>query len=146
MEIFTKENKYRKQIIIFILLILFVILGIAVYGIMDSFNGCGTETRCFKRLITSPSYQHVFLPSLIIFFSLLPFLFLNPKIYRTWRWYAVVALPLMAWMIAATGEYDFFNRSSITMTVSVLFVIITLLIIIYKSIRLKFSKKQKDSK
>ena len=89
---------------------------------------------------------YIYRLSLTVFLSLLPLLFLNPKIYRTWRWYAVVALPLMAWMIAATGEYDFFNRSGITMTVSVLFVIITLLIIIYKSIRLKFSKKYKDSK
>ena len=89
---------------------------------------------------------YIYRLSLTVFLSLLPLLFLNPKIYRTWRWFAAVVLPIMILIIADTEEYAFINREIMSIKLSELFVFITFLIIIYKSIRLKFSKKQKDSK
>lgn|GEM_PF-7069066 len=127
-------------------IIMFAFLLMSVYGVFQDFNGCGTEIHCFKRLLTGSSYQTISVLLIALFLSLLPLYFLKEGVYKTWRNFAMVYLPVAILLIVSSPVYESggimggllipTDRETVSMTLSGFFLLISLGIIIYKSIRL----------
>ncbi len=148
-------NSYKKQILFIFVVSIVVLTVTAIKGIFDNFNGCGTEIYCFRRLITSSSYQYIFIPTLAILLSLIPLIFLKQAVYRAWRKFAVVALPIIILIIAVSPEYSGsglggpnlgLTRETAALTFSTIFIIISLVIIIIKSIKSRGKKQRQPEK
>ena len=106
----------------------------------------GSESRCFNHLGDSIG-QPLLMLSLSLMIITFILLFLRPEIFKTWSKFAMVAIPLGAILIALTpvqsssgviaglgiGE----DRESVTWAVSILFLLISLTIIVIKSIKLR---------
>jgi cytochrome bd-type quinol oxidase subunit 2 len=122
---------------------LIVILFISLILLAGTFLVCPTPTdvclrydelSVFLILFSAP----VFLLSLIL-------LFLREEIFRSWKHFAYWWLPISAFFIMLApstdrGSFDFgmgFDREAVTWFFAVLFFLISLILIIYKSIKLR---------
>lgn len=136
----------RAQTQTFLFIALFTLLAVVLYGISENFGGCGTKLFCFRRLMTSSPYQYYFLPTLSIFFSLLPLLFLKDVAYFAWRKFAFFGILIMLFLIAVTPEHDTSSgmvsltsdREVISLTLSSLFLLISWIFIGYKALSRRF--------
>ena len=133
---------YKKQIKIlvwFSITCLLVTIGTMFW---KEFNNDTSLISCVRRLIFSNSYQNVFLLSFSLLITLIPLYFLKEAVYKTWRKFVVVYLPIAIVLIAFTkptgGAAMFaFDREMATITFSALFLIVSFFIITIRSFRLR---------
>lgn len=99
------------------------------------------STTC---LINMEIFQPLFLFSVAIFIILIPLYFLKEAVYKTWRVFAVIYLPIVAVLILSSGSGGNgfnpgvgFDSESLTFFFSGLFAFISTILIIYKSMRLR---------
>ena len=138
---------YRRQ-----LLFLFIttVIGTVILFILT----LSWETLCLKNRIFEGCYEFgngVVGPTLFfclcILVSLLPLLFLKEAVYKSWRNFAMIYIPIAIVLIMASPEYsDGFlgggwsmtpAREETTMWLSGLFLFISLILITYKSLKLR---------
>ena len=111
---------YKKQIL---LLSFLTIVGIIVASTIASKNECLEDLFGYT--------------SVIIFITLIPLYFTKEAVYKTWRMFAIVYLPIAIILIAFTkptgGAAMFaFDREMATITFSVLFLIVSFELIVSK--------------
>jgi hypothetical protein len=139
---------YKKQIL-FLEGIFFSLIGLLF--VIDYYSRDGA--LCDYDVISGVKYLHcVLLPftQLIVLFSFVAFVFLIPlyflkeAVYLSWRKFALWYLPIVAVLIlSAGGSGSGFNpgygmdTESLTFFFSGLFAIISLILIVYKSIKLR---------
>lgn len=137
---------YKKQII----LLLSVLVVIVFFGVLKLLNiqseYCMGIIQCFPRLIFSAPYQYFVLPSLAVIPILFIMLFLKENVYLSWRKFALFYIPIAAFFISLSPESSGngfftvslgFTREVAAMTFSGLFLIISLILIGYKSLKLR---------
>ena len=136
---------HRKYSIIFLgALILGIIVGVLLFD--PSWAGlCRPNIHGYCRTALSRTVGE---PLVNGFFVLLPIpvilFFLRPEVFKTWAKFAAVALPLGIILIAITspqGSGSFatpdIDREIITWFVSILFLVISLILILVKSLTLR---------
>ena len=144
-----KKIGYRKEIGIISSVILLMMIFIGTMGIKDLFldGECvqyhyGKTFRCLEIAFFG-DYQHLMLMLLATVVVLLALLAFKESAYRAWFKFAIVYLPLAAlWIIKAkeygSGGFLAFDilstREQVTFFVSAIFLIISFLIIIYKTL------------
>lgn len=116
---------YKKEIV---LLNFFTVIGIIIASTVVSENEYLEDVLGYI--------------SLSVLITLIPLYFTKEAVYKTWRKFTVVYLPIVIFLIAITkptgGAAMFaFDREMATITFSVLFLIISFLIIIIKSLKLR---------
>jgi CBS domain containing-hemolysin-like protein len=122
---------YKKQISIF--------LGISFFGVL--FGILGLCQPDLKMICMGKYYEMglaVWVLSASIFISTLPLLFLKEKVYKSWRIFALWAIPLsLLWIfltpIHGSGGILATGREYITFLVSGLFLTISYILIAYKT-------------
>ena len=102
-----------------------------------------TDTGCLAHIIEGVG-QPLFLGFACIFLISISFFFLRQEVFKTWSRFALLAIPLGAILITLTptqGNGSFatptIDREIITWFVSILFLLISLLIIAVKSYKLR---------
>ena len=141
--------KNKKEVNILLVLSL-VIIGIFAFigfvgeeiGMCKYFTTAGTRVYCSEMY--GEEYFYGFLSFAVsIFIPILSLYFTRDSTYRSWRKFAVIALPLMILWIYATpihGSSGFIgigleDRESVTMFGSALFVLISYILIITKTLK-----------
>jgi hypothetical protein len=144
---------HKKQLGIILFLVILVYSVIFIFGINKIFlsGDCvtyqgGDTSRCLGIAMFPDQFQALSLFSI----SLLPLLFLliftKEAVYLAWRKFALWFLPISALLIFSAPEYSGggfigmsygFTREIMSMTLAVLFFVISLILIIYKSIKLR---------
>ena len=139
----NNKKLFMNQQKILLILTFICLCLVTAYAYVDGFNGCGTDMHCFKRLVTSSIYSPIFLPLIALLLSLLPLLFLQSRVYRAWRIFALVGVPVMALLILASPEqtpgtwatsFDL-NREMAALLFSGLFVLISWAIILRTALK-----------
>ena len=126
---------YKKQILLLAFFpFLFVLFGIYMDFIREEY------IRIFKESIENV----LVLFSLTILSSLIPLYFLKEAVYKTWGKFALVYLPLAILWIATSDPFGgrgyvgiLDSREQVTFFVSGLFLVISFIIIITKSLKLR---------
>jgi hypothetical protein len=141
---------YKKQIILSLVVIIAFSAGLAIPGIRDLFfsGECARHYgehfgRCLEVAMFPDEYQSLslFLVILAIFHIIL--YFLKSHVYRSWRTFALVYLPIVGIIlfIAPTSAGNFgFDRESLTFFFSGVFAIVSAILMIVKSVRGKSTK------
>jgi len=124
--------QHKTQLIFIATTASLLIVAIIYHAASVEFNGCGIGADCWHRLVTSVSFAPYFVPGLALLFSLIPLLFTSERAYRTWRSFAIIAVPVMALVIYlapahAPGDYITigFDREIAALFTSALFVLIS---------------------
>ena len=138
---------YKKQIIAttsFFVAIIFVDFLLLLENKMGV--TCESVLKCVRVLLFGSPYQLVALPSLSVLLSLLPLYFLKEGVFKTWRTFALIYLPIAIFLIVISPEQldqSFLgmsygaDRESTTIATAGLFVLVSYIIIIYKSYSLR---------
>jgi len=140
---------YKKQIRLVLFCIFFLLILLSVHGMQYFFlegecvSGFGGHVgECLLSAILPGS---VSLFSLVTFVLLIPLYFLKETVYLSWRKFALWYLPIAAFLIlSAGGGSNGFNpgygmdSESLTFFFSGLFAVISPVLIIYKSIKLRW--------
>lgn len=135
---------YTKQLLIIVLLIAVAVISVILYGYSIEFTGCGTEFFCLKRLFTSVLLAPIVIPLLSLFISIIPLFFLKEQVYKSWRKFAIFAIPVIAIFIFLSptrvpGDYITlgFDREVASMLFSIVFLVISWCIAIVKTLKTK---------
>ena len=137
---------YKKQIMVAGIIAVStatIMLGLAFYW----------ETLCLENNIFKGCYQfgnNVMNPILLlsagITVSLFLLYFLKEGVYKAWRKFAVIYLPIAIFLIAISPTHSSnflggpsvgYDREGTTIALSIIFLLISLILIIYKSIKLR---------
>lgn len=134
---------YKKEITITLLLSLLIFGAIAAWGFLTEFKAC-TEYplslgRCVEISIFPDKFQAISLILLTLILSATPTLFLKEPIYKTWRLFALIAIPVMLIAIFLTPVHARsmlgIDRESVTLLVSALFILTSYSMYTYKYIK-----------
>jgi hypothetical protein len=136
---------YKKQIKIISLLFVTYLILLATYLIVYQNDFCSGINDCLKGMIFGAPYQYSVLPVVSLFLCFFVSLFVKEAAYLSWRKFALWYLPIVTiliFVVGGTGSSGFnpgmgFDRESLTFFFSGLFVFISLILITYKSIKLR---------
>jgi hypothetical protein len=144
---------YKKQIKIFFLIVLACFVLLIASGLIKFLFGSDECTQyfegrhfwlCLGAVFFPDKYQMLTFFSVVLLFFLPPLYFLKEAVYLAWRKFALWYLPIVAVLIlsAGGGSNGFnpgygFDRESLTFFFSGLFAVISLILIIYKSTKLR---------
>ena len=124
------------------MILITIVLGTSYYLMfLDKYEiVCFSLLGCFPVLIFGAPYQYVVLPTLSLFASLTPLYFTKESTYKSWKKFAIIALPLMIlWTMSGTDSHSTFNilddKESIAQTSAFFFVLISYILIIVKTFR-----------
>lgn len=131
-----------------IILISLFSMGIFISGLFFAFpekNGlCGQSTFDCIELFSEKLAQPLVLMSLSLFITSIFLFFTKPEVFKTWSKFALVAIPLLAlWIIntpvSCGGGYInmCFDKESASLFSGVGFFVISLMLIVYKSFKLR---------
>ncbi len=147
--------RYKRQITTLVILTAAVFSIAAGTAIKQEWSSCTNYYNeyfqegelfftCVSKTVFDETYQPYTILSLSIFLSLIPLFFLKEKVYFTWRKFAVIATPLIVLWIANSPEFSrgafplpLDHRESVTIFSAEAFLIISLLIMIIQSWRLR---------
>lgn len=92
--------------------------------------------------------QPVVIWSFLLLIIFLILIFLSKEIFKTWIKFAIVIVPICIFLISATPVQCMaplglcFDKSRLTIFLSVIFAILSLIIIIYKSVRILLARRK----
>lgn len=144
---------WKKQIRILLSLLAAAIFLIYVLNSIKRYDySCISNLKCalsFKSLFFDYFYAFS-VPILSILPLLCILLFTNEAIYKSWRNFSIVFLPVAAFLIASAQEtcgaiVCLLTREAVTLYMSILFLIISFSIIAIKSWRLRGKLDKKGS-
>jgi len=138
---------YKKQVRLLLILTFVLTVGIFAVFYFEKESLSILSELFGKRIYYSdiaPAGESIFFLSATLLLSLIPLYFLKEGIYKAWRKFAVIYLPIAILWIAASDPYGgggyvgmLDSREQVTFFVSGLFLLISLILIIYKSIKLR---------
>ncbi len=148
------RTRHKKQIFFTSISSLAILLVTGAWGASRTWESCmsyelyqGNKVlRCLEVSLFSEPQQYISLLVISLLLSLIPLFFLKKGVYRAWRMFAVIFIPLAALFIFAMPESSgsgwAFPNNLITREIASAFsagafLSISLLIIIIKSWRLK---------
>lgn len=121
-----------------------------IHGRYDYF--CNNNLSCALNIksLFFGYYQVIFLPLLSVITVLLVLLFTKETIYKSWRNFSLVFLPMTAFFIASAEKICgaivcLLTREAVTLYMSILFLIISFSIIAIKSWKLRGKPNKKGS-
>jgi|GEM_PF-2153114 len=133
---------FNKKCVLFFSLTLVILNTIATNTV--NFGICpGYPTRCFDKADLIISYTYIFIP--VFFFSLITF-FTKPEVSRPWIVFSFFMVPLSLILISFLPTYthglDFvpLTKGTAIFGLTVLYSLISLILIIFKSIQLRNQK------
>lgn len=121
-----------------------IIFAVSVFlGNAPVFGLCSNNSLACIEMFSESLAQPLFLGSMSLVVTSFILLFLKPEIFKTWSKFAIFAIPILAVFIittpvqcsAALGMC--LDKELASWFSSILFLIISLIIIIYKSIKLR---------
>lgn len=116
--------------------------AVACWVIKDATTLCGTYFECLPILVFGAPYQYFFLLLSSLLLSIIPLFFTREHVYRTWRTFAAIAVPLIVILILSTpehlgGDYVTFgiSKETVSMLLSAAFLFISWVLIAWKAIK-----------
>ncbi len=136
--------KRKKQLNLLTVFIFLILCCVAAYGffVVNNF-GCVDGEICLRRLVTDYTYSWLFVPLISLLFSTIPFYFTPKKAYKIWKVFAVIAIPIIAFLIYKSPEQINTplnigaDRETTSMILSVVFVVVSWLIAGFGALRRK---------
>ena len=131
--------------------ILGILLGLSILGIVvgffivypEYFGICGVDQNCIDSKFLIFNVAHPLVIGLIPLVPILVImLFLSREVFETWKKFAIVLIPISVILITITPVYCdaplnlCLDKKLITWLTSIGFSILSLIIIIYKSVRI----------
>jgi hypothetical protein len=140
---------YKKNILLFESILLALIFGLVTIDVLTRKGLCDYDIITglkYFRCVAEPFLQIISLFVVLAFIFLLPLYFLKEAVYLSWRKFALWYFPIVALILlfSPTSEGNGLmsvgvggDRESLTFFFSGLFAFISLVLIIYKSIKLR---------
>ncbi len=132
----------RKQSIIYLISSIVAVAGIAFYGYKDYIGICSyKDWSCAYNL--SLVFAPIFIALLIAISVLIVKIITQPSIFNAWKKFAAIYIPIAALLIMMFPKscgFMCFDREMAAVWLSAIYVIVSLIIIIKKSIKLRKEK------
>jgi lysylphosphatidylglycerol synthetase-like protein (DUF2156 family) len=145
---------YKKEIKKLIIISLIILLITIAINFSTRLSYCGKSTDCLFNLsvILLKYNQFILLPSAMALLFLLFFLMIDCKfIYEAWRNFSVIFLPIVVLIsffmpTNCTGMFCMLTQQSASYSMTLLFLLTSLFIIIIKSIQLRGKPEEETTK